>query len=411
MAMVINTNIASLNAQRQLNTSGSKLDTAMQRLSSGLRINSAKDDAAGLAISNRMTPQLTGLNVAQRNANDGISLAQTAEGALSTIGNNLQRIRELAVQSRNATNSTSDREALQKEVTQLKEEIDRVATTTTFNGTKLLNGSFTEQEFQVGANLGERIKVSEIANAKSTDLGDYYQVTSGAVSIETTAATGADLASTTPASFNAVADGAITIKLGSGASAETFDLKGIGAVSVSMQTNDAAGVSKANAAAVKQRLSDMATSINEATGGRVTASVTSDNKLQVSSLEEFVFAGGTAATTGVATDAGVASKGFDDINISTASGADLAILSMDAALKSVNSARANLGAIQNRFESVVSNLATTSENLTASRSRIQDTDFAAETANLSAAQVLQQAGTAMVAQANQRPQSVLSLLR
>ncbi|MGN1056790.1 MAG: flagellin, partial [Comamonas sp.] len=165
MAMVITTNISSLNAQRQLSGSASKLATSMERLSSGLRINSAKDDAAGLAISSRMTTQITGLNVAQRNANDGISLAQTAEGALSTIGNNLQRIRELAVQSRNATNSSDDRAALQKEVQQLKDEIGRVAKNTSFNGTNLLDGSFAAQDFQVGANQGQTIRISSLANA------------------------------------------------------------------------------------------------------------------------------------------------------------------------------------------------------------------------------------------------------
>ena len=173
MAATINTNIQSLNAQRNLSTSQNSLATSMQRLSSGLRINSAKDDAAGLAISERMTTQVRGLNQAVRNANDGVSLAQTAEGALSSIGNNLQRIRELAVQSRNATNSTDDRAALQKEVTQLKGEIGRVAKQTAFNGTNLLDGSFTAQSFQVGANQGQTINIASIANANIDQLGTW----------------------------------------------------------------------------------------------------------------------------------------------------------------------------------------------------------------------------------------------
>ena len=417
MASVINTNIQSLNAQRNLSVSQNSLSTSMQRLSSGLRINSAKDDAAGLAISERMSTQIRGLNQAARNANDGVSLAQTAEGALGTIGNNLQRIRELAVQSRNATNSTEDRGALQKEVAQLKDEIDRVASTTAFNGTKLLDGSFTEKAFQVGANAGERINIDSIVNAQSRSLGDYYQATTATAltgAQATTAVVGAtNLSDSTAASFALIADGAITITLGgSGANPETFDLNNISAVSVAMTENTAAGVTAANDAAAAQRLSDVAKAINEATGGRVTASVESGGKLKITSLEEFEFAGAAAATAGLdATDTSAKTTGFKDVSVATAEGADETILAMDAALKAVNSARADLGAIQNRFTTTVENLQVNSENLSASRSRIMDADFAQETANLSRSQILQQAGTAMVAQANQLPQGVLALLR
>lgn len=417
MAMTINTNIQSLNAQRNLSASQSSLSTSMQRLSSGLRINSAKDDAAGMAIAERMSAQIRGLNQAQRNANDGVSMAQTAEGALGTIGGNLQRIRELAVQSRNATNSTEDRAALQKEVVQLKEEIDRVASTTTFNGTKLLDGSFTEKSFQVGANLGERISIDKIVNAQTKNLGDYFQTTTATAltgAQATTAVEGAtDLTDSTNAKFTAINDGAIKIVLnGSGSSPETIDLKNIGEVSVAMESNNPAGVTAANNAAATKRLQDVAKSISEATGGRVTATVEAGGKLKISSLEEFSFTGAAAATAGLdATDKGVKATGFDNVSVKTAEDADLAILSMDAALKAVNSARADLGAMQNRFESVVANLSVNSENLSASKSRIMDADFASETANLSRSQILQQAGTAMVAQANQLPQGVLSLLR
>ena len=417
MAANINTNVQSLTAQRNLSTSQSQLSTSMQRLSSGLRINSAKDDAAGLAISERMSTQIRGLNQAARNANDGVSLAQTAEGALGTIGNNLQRIRELAVQSRNATNSTEDRGALQKEVAQLKDEIDRVASTTAFNGTKLLDGSFTEKAFQVGANAGERINIDSIVNAQSRSLGDYYQATTATAltgAQATTAVVGAtNLSDSTAASFALIADGAITITLGgSGANPETFDLNNISAVSVAMTENTAAGVTAANDAAAAQRLSDVAKAINEATGGRVTASVESGGKLKITSLEEFEFAGAAAATAGLdATDTSAKTTGFKDVSVATAEGADETILAMDAALKAVNSARADLGAIQNRFTTTVENLQVNSENLSASRSRIMDADFAQETANLSRSQILQQAGTAMVAQANQLPQNVLKLLQ
>ncbi len=267
MAQVINTNIASLNAQRNLNSSQGDFNTALQRLSSGLRINSAKDDAAGLAISERMTTQIRGLNQAARNANDGISLAQTAEGALSEVTNNLQRIRELAVQSANATNSVNDRLALDAEVQTLIEEINRVATDTTFNDVKLLDTAAT-LSFQIGANNGETVDV------------------------------------------------------------DTVDVDGV-------------------------------------IVGAVTDVVT----------------------------------------------ANLMMDAVDAALITVNGARADLGAAQNRFESIVRSVQTTSENLSASKSRIVDADFAAETANLTRAQILQQAGTAMLSQANSAPQNVLALLQ
>jgi len=290
MAQVINTNIMSLNAQRNLNTTTASLASSVQRLSSGLRINSAKDDAAGLAIANRMTTQIRGMTVAARNANDGISLAQTAEGALGEITNNLQRIRELAVQSANATNSDSDRAALDAEVQQLKSEIGRVAEHTSFNGTKLLDGTFTKKTFQIGADAGQTIDIAQVFNAKLESFGG---------------------AAADPAKPGAFAD-AVNLK-------ET-----------SVKTADAA------------------------------------------------------------------TKTLKDI---------------DAALNSVNAARADLGAVQNRFTSVVANLNSNMENLTASRSRILDTDYAQETSELTRTQILQQAGTAMLAQAKSMPQSVLSLLQ
>ena len=386
MASIINTNISSLTAQRNLSGSQSSLATSMQRLSSGLRINSAKDDAAGLAISERMTAQIRGLTQAGRNANDGISLAQTAEGALSTIGNNLQRIRELAVQSRNATNSTEDRASLQKEVTQLKSEIDRVAKQTSFNGTKLLDGSFNAQSFQVGANQGETISIDSIANASINSLGSWN-------SVDTYSAT---VAGTAPAGFG-------------GITANAFTINGVGIGAVNAGT-DAATQGANVAAAINKKSSETGVVATAAASGAITLTSSGSTAITVGGTltNTGLTAGQTAATV---TAAGSAQTGFNNLTVDTVDGADNAILAMDAALKAVNSSRADLGAIQNRFESVVSNLSTSAENLTASRSRIQDADFAAETANLSRAQVLQQAGTAMVAQANQLPQTVLSLLR
>ncbi|MFL6592810.1 MAG: flagellin [Luteimonas sp.] len=379
MMQVINTNVMSLNAQRNLSTSGSQLATSLQRLSSGLRINSAKDDAAGLAISERFTTQIRGMDQAARNANDGISLSQTAEGAMGEISNNLQRIRELAVQSRNATNSATDRAALNGEAQQLKSEIDRVASTTSFNGVKLLDGSFANQAFQVGANQGETISVSAIVNANSSALGSYSRatVTGGAAT-----------------AFTAVTAGDLTIN---GTS--------VGGLAV--------------AASATERASQVRDAINSKsdTTGVYAVNDTATTVTLVSTTADIVVAhagaSSSAAITGLtaATTSRSNSTGFASLDISTTSGADAAMQSMDAALSAVSTARASMGAIQNRFSSVVANLSTTSENLSAARSRIQDADFAKETAQLTRTQILQQAGTAMLAQANQAPQSVLSLLR
>jgi flagellin len=385
MAQVINTNIASLNAQRNLNASQNSLNTSLQRLSSGLRINSAKDDAAGLAISNRFTAQINGMDTAARNANDGISLAQTAEGALGEITNNLQRIRELAVQSRNATNSQSDRDALNTEAQQLKQEIDRVASTSAFNGVKLLDGSFTGATFQVGANVGETITVSSIVNAQSSALGSssVAQVTGAAAT-----------------TFAALGAGDVTIN-------------GVALGAVSANTN-AADRAAALASAINAKGS--ATGVYATVMSSSPGQITLTNSGSVSATPNILIALGGAASTAstgltAATTTPVTATGFAALDISSAGGSDTAITQMDAALQAVNTGRAVLGALQNRFSSVVSNLQTASENLSASRSRIQDTDFAAETANLTRAQILQQAGTAMLAQANSLPQTVLTLLK
>lgn len=375
---VINTNVASLNAQRNLSSSGSQLNAALQRLSSGLRINSAKDDAAGLAISERFTTQIRGIDQAARNSNDGISLAQTAEGALVEVTNNLQRIRELAVQSRNATNSASDRAALNIEAQQLKSEIDRVATQTAFNGVKLIDGSFSNQVFQVGANQGETITVSSIVNANSSSLGTFSRASVTGVAATTfTAVTAGDL------TVNGISVGAIAVD--SSATERAGGLRDA-VNSVSGQT----GVYAVNDTATTVTLVSTTSAITVGMGGTATTATT----------------GLTAGATALASN-----TGFAALDISTTAGADTAMQAMDAALAAVNNGRADLGAIQNRFSSVVSNLQTTSENLSASRARIRDTDFAKETAELTRTQILQQAGTAMLAQANQVPQNVLSLLR
>ena len=479
MAAIINTNIQSLTAQRNLGTSQASLATSMQRLSSGLRINSAKDDAAGLAISERMTTQVRGLNVAVRNANDGISLAQTAEGALASVGNNLQRMRELAVQSANATNSSSDRAALQQEVSQLASEIDRVSTQTQFNGTNLLDGTFTAQQFQVGANAGQTINVDSIASARTSTLGKFngVNVSNNAVASP----------SNTPAAMTVAFTGGTlgTINLGNVANdakaiAQALNASGIAGMSASADPAVATGTQAAlSGGEVNETLSFTlnGTNISFSTGttqsgaqdaliaavnaqsantGVVASNTGSGIKLTAADGRNIVAGALTGATTWTAGELGLGGSvlgattaGTVDINyqspsgnaatavtisvaggfttgaqsiqstgtaisaidISTTSGANSALTAIDAALNQINSSRAALGAIQNRFQSTIENLQTTSENMTASRSRILDADFAAETANLSRSQILQQAGTAMVAQANQLPQGVLALLR
>ena len=398
---VINSNIMSLNAQRNLSNTGADLATSLQRLSSGLRINSAKDDAAGLAISERFTTQIRGMDQAARNANDGISLAQTAEGAMGEIGNNLQRIRELAVQSRNATNSASDREALNKEAQQLKAEIDRVATQTSFNGVKLLDGSFQDQTFQVGANQGETITVSTITDASSDALGTWNSVATANTTASSGAFTDVTLA-TTGDEFSITVDGETAVAITAAADGEVVDAAAIDAeLASNAATLEAAGITFTGSAA------DGDLAFSKADGSAFDVVVANDAGANG-------FAGADFATGTNSVDNGAAAAaqtGFATLDISTVEGADAAMLAMDGALTALNTARADMGAVQNRFSSVVANLSSNSENLSAARSRIQDADFAKETAQLTRNQILQQAGTAMLAQANQAPQGVLSLLR
>jgi flagellin len=544
MPQIINTNVSSLNAQRNLNTSQSQLSIALQRLSSGLRINSAKDDAAGLAISERFTSQIRGLNQATRNANDGISLAQTAEGALGTAGDLLQRIRELAVQSANATNSGTDRAALQQEVAQLISELDRVATTTEFNGTKLLDGNFRAQQFQVGANANQTIMVS-VDGARATQIGSVVNsagtrsVTAGTTTsgvatatdtlvrttytgVDTTAigsgelyinatevkvsanyavsglANARDSASayakaaainasnivgvTATASntqqFNAVSaaatsgpaitagtnDGLTSSTLNSGESASyTLKINGttvyasgtvtsgalqqsvdqlVSAINTSKDTTgvvanknssgqlelvaaDGRGVVVEEAfsftddatASVFQGKSVFST-FDETGGASATSTITREThyrgQVTLQSSNNITF-NSAAASNKIGFDTALLSvdttKTINTVDVSTVAGANTAILAVDAALSTINSNRAKLGAVQSRFGSTVSSLATTSENLSAARARILDADFAAETAALTRGQILQQAGVAMLAQANALPQNVLALLR
>jgi len=486
MASVINTNVPSLNSQRNLSTSQSQLNTSIQRLSSGLRINSAKDDAAGLAISDRMNSQIKGMTQATRNANDGVSMAQTAEGALSSSGDILQRIRELAVQSSNSSNSASDRKALQTEVTQLTSELNRIAGTTEFNGQKLMDGSMGTANFQVGANAGQLISMSGSNFTTSTYGNNRLEVNAKQAGTNGTLATGAlqingsegsksytvnadESAKATAAGINKLSgDTGVTatakteaLLTGVADKSYTFELKSdnTDAVKVSFsigKTADANGYAAAISAFNAQSAKTGVTASYDEKGGGLKLTHADGNDIGLTNVSTMTGATATLGTydkdgtklatpqamaigTGTATakgritmdsdksfsvvdgsgwdlDAGTttgssALKSVADLDISTFEGAQLAIKTADAALSSVNSKRAEYGALQSRFDSAISNLGSSTENLSASRSRIVDTDFAAETAKMTRGQILQQAGTSMLAQANSLPNGVLSLLR
>ena len=504
MAQTINTNVASLNAQRNLTRSQGLLNQSLQRLSSGLRVNSAKDDAAGLAIAERFTTQIRGLNQAARNANDGISLAQTTESVLGELANNLQRIRELAIQSANATNSASDRAALDAEVQQRLQEIDRIASQTSFNGLKVLDGTFGTATFQVGANVGETISVNLSQGVRTNQIGKIAtgtstaEVTTGALSGSSTITVGNGNAVTIGASVQGGENGQT---LGSAfAKAEAINSSGVAGLTVTAENNveftigDTTGTGAGAAfqltingqAVVNQdqendgvltsaQIADAINANSQTTG--VTAALDGTN-LRLSAADGrdiiigqtvaggaggglsaqsdgsttvngTVFRDGTLGTaanaTAFSTDAAAVNGGtitltanenialsgdglalgfgvaapvitldtttLDTADVLSVSGANNTISRVDAALTVVSDLRGSLGAIQNRFESTIANLTAVSESLTASRSRIQDADFAAETANLTRAQILQQAGISVLSQANAQPQLALSLLQ
>ena len=470
MSSVINTNIFSLVAQRNLSTSQSGLQTSITRLSSGMRINSAADDAAGLAITDRMSAQINGTQQAQRNANDGISLVQTAAGALSAITDNLQRIRTLAVQSTNSTNSASDRAALDQEVQQRLAEVNRLATQTSFNGLNVLDGSMGTANFQVGANAGQTISVNLQQSMTISSIGSVAQTTSAANPLSFTVAAltvqmGAGTAVNVKAgTYNSSADLATAINTaaqsagftGNVASvnsageiaitntdaAQTMTIAGADATTLGMAvaaaTSGTTTTSTAVASTFSQTLaagdlvltvngkatnitgkmnsaSDLANAINSSNSG-VNAYVDTTGKMHLSSGSAFQISGGTAATltklglpttaTTYATSGSLAQADVKSVNSAT-----LMLSQIDSAIGTVDTLQSTLGAIQNRFQSTISSLSTTTQNLTTARSGVQDTDYAAETANLTKSQILQQAGISMLAQANQLPQQVLKLLQ
>jgi flagellin len=404
MASTINTNINSLTAQRNLSMSQNSLATSMQRLSSGLRVNSAKDDAAGLAISERMNTQVRGLTVGARNSNDGISLAQTAEGALGKVGDMLQRMRELAVQAGNATNSQADRDALQAEVKQLTDEVDRVAKQTSFNGQKIIDGTFSGAVFQVGANSGDNITVGKLTDSSAKGLADVAYAYDATTGINATSVN--DLTEITATNTLQIHDGTTTWDLGAIKEASTgTERMGqmIEAINrKSADTGVTAFLTKGNDGLFKIDLVSLKTDSNGDAVTMTTVGFTAANSGR---------AAGALASEIDASNTTTDALGIDTLTVDTQRNAWVALKKIDSAIDQVNSARADLGALQSRFENSVGSIAIQVENLSASRGRIVDADFAMETANLSRTQILQQAGTAMVAQANKLPQGVLALLQ
>ena len=493
MALTVNTNVSSLNAQRNLNKSGEGLATSMERLSSGMRINSAKDDAAGLQISNRLTTQINGLAVAQRNANDGISMAQTAEGAMNESTNILQRMRELALQSANGSNSASDREALQKEVSALQTELTRISDTTSFGGQQLLNGDFGTKQFQVGANANETISLS-LNSVAASDIGiQSFDLAGTAAGLGEAGVAAADASSVTA---NGVTAGGLTLVGKDGANTPVTNAAGASATTIADSINanqestgitadartqvELSGLSNAGALSFKINgnvisanptsttdMTAIANAVNARAGETgVSAAVAETGNLILTDesgenikIEDFLDSTGTgtivakgveydgtigataitltgggndstsvagtirlSSTQAFSVTAGDVTLGADtaanvseldtvgSIDIQTQSGSQNALSIIDGAIAQIDSQRADLGAVQNRFGHTISNLANISENVSASRSRIQDTDFATETAHMTKNQILQQAGTSILSQANQIPQAAISLL-
>jgi|HubBroStandDraft_5_1064220.scaffolds.fasta_scaffold32486_2 flagellin len=433
MSLVLNTNIDSMVAQNSLTSSGAQLASALQQLSSGLRVNTAADDAAGYAIAQGMTSQINGLNQAAQNANDGVSLAQTASGALSEVTTDLQTMRDLAVESLNATNSSQDRADLNSQFQQLAADINNVAANTQFNGVNLLDGSFQGADFQIGANAGQIISVSTIASAATSAIGNYF----------TTAATAGN--AYTPAD---VANGdtvTLSIQVGTGANDAAASATAGAATAISTgpitltgnQATDLANIATAINSAVGSSDGIIAT-VNSTTGSisLSTADGTTEQSVQLgitASTGTFNTSGGTLANLGLGSGgalAGAATAAYalgSDANtgivgnavantlatpdVTTVDNSNLVLISVDKALQQLATTGASLGAYQNRFQAAITGLNTDSTNLSAAKSAIVDTDYAQATSNLSKAQILQQASTAMVAQANTIPQNILTLLQ
>jgi flagellin len=477
MSITVNTNVSSINAQRNLTKGTKSLNTAMERLSSGLRINSAADDAAGLAISTGITSQTKGLTQAERNANDGLSVVGTAEGALDTETTILQRIRELSVQASNDINSTDDRTAIQDEIDAQVSELTRLGNTTTFNGINLMDGSFSNKKLQVGAYANQTINVS-LGDFRSSAMGAIATTSGTAVSATTfagggdfgftvgtattyVAASASDGISYANASASAIAKATAinaissttgvtatvgaTTQVGTGAVAlGTLDASNyltingvtIGTAGVSFSASDSTGtltaainaqssktgVTASLSAGVLSLTASDGRNITVATTGTVTApkltAGTTGGKLSLSSDSAFTIVGTTSSVSGAGfgavTSAAIAldtTKNMSTVSVLTQTSAETAIQIVDSALSAVSTAQSSLGALSNRLNNTISNIEVANENLSAANSRILDTDFATETANMTQAQIIQQASVSVLTQANSRPQIALTLLK
>jgi flagellin len=412
MSLVLNTNIDALIAQNSLTSSGSQLATALQQLSSGLRINTAADDAAGYAIAQGMTSQVNGLNQAAQNANDGVSLAQTASGALQEVVNDLQTMRDLAVESLNASNSSQDRTDLNAQFQQLTNDINSVAAQTQFNGVNLLDGSFQGATFQVGANAGQSITIGAISSASASKIGNYYTGTNTGTAGAYNAATLAGSA----AGLGTPVDGAtVTLNVtvdGTQYSTSAITLSGTASTDL-----------KSVAAAINQAMSPVGgivATVNGTTGITLSSTAAHTVSFAVASATD---ASGNTVTAGSGTLAALGVDSADSVttsstanylsglDVKTVDNSNLTLISIDAALQQLATSSADLGAYQNRFQAAITGLTTDSTNLSSAKSSIVDADYAQATSNLSKAQILQQAGTAMVAQANMIPQNILTLLQ
>lgn len=462
MAISVNTNVTSMKAQANMNKASSNQQTSMERLSSGLRINSAKDDAAGLQISNRMTSQINGIGVAMRNANDGISIAQTAEGAMQESTNILQRMRDLSLQSANGSNSSDDRAAMQKEMSSLQSELTRISETTSFGGQKLLDGTYGTQNFQVGSNANETISVS-LMDTSASAIGQHQLDGTGT----TGAKLGAAVADGTSATATGVTTGTMKVNgdsltiaadakateiatqvngLDNGVKAEATVTATVGALTGATVDADLKIGTKTYAMAdyvdnQDKLVEDLKADGFEASNDNGTVSITAKGvdsialeggaantatldgaaavvagKVKFAAVEmtsqNNIALSGTAATitdvVGTATSSTLAS--VEGLDITDADGAQSSIAVIDAAIAGIDSQRADLGAVQNRMNFTINNLSNVQSNVSDARSRIQDVDFAKETAELTKQQILSQTSSAMLAQANQLPQAALSLL-
>ncbi len=445
--LVLNTNIDSLIAQNALTTSSNQLQTSLQQLSTGLRINTAADDAAGYAIVQGMTSQIDGMNQASQNANDGVSLAQTAAGAMQEVTNDLQSMRDLAVESLNATNSSQDREDLNAQFDQLMNDINSVATQTQFNGVNLLNGSFDGATFQVGANAGQSITVGAISSASASAIGNYYTgILSAAGSLTTASGQAQTLTAGTAGAYStatlagstgldtAVDGASVTLNVDVDGTTYTTDAVTLSGNTSTDLTSIAAAVNQAlssagnivatvNSAGTGIQLSGTenagagdvvsfsVASATNASGDTISAAPTNSGAITTALGLDSADIIGTYTPTGDAATTSSSVKYLSGLNVNTVDNSNLALISITNALQQIATSSADLGAYQNRFQAAITGLGTDSTNLSSAESSIEDTDYAQATSSLSTAQILQQAGTAMVAQANTIPQNVLTLLQ